>query len=113
MQNRRKTPTPQEARRGERGAALITTLLVSFLMLAAGGLLLLTVSFSVSNAADPTAEMQAYYAAEAGLQTTLNVLRGNVAPAGLTFRKAVSPAESNYSGDAATTARLSKWLTYS
>jgi hypothetical protein len=79
---------------GERGAALITALLLSTLLLAAGGTLILTTSMAGTNAVDSTSEMQAYYAAEAGLARTLNVLRGNSQsnPAGTraTFRNVVS-----------------------
>ncbi|HEX8138397.1 MAG TPA: hypothetical protein VF544_12465 [Pyrinomonadaceae bacterium] len=100
----------------ERGAALITMLLMSALLLTAGGALILTTAMSAANSHDSTSEMQAYYAAEAGLQATINVLRGNVSPS-LTYRDAVTPANSNAAGDPATTqaspfARLSKWLPY-
>src|ERR687884_2207814 len=67
-------------RRNERGAALVSVLLISMLLLAAGGALILTTAMSATNSIDSTAESQAYYAAQAGLQATLNVLRGNVAP---------------------------------
>jgi hypothetical protein len=111
---------------GERGAALITMLLVSLLILTAGGTLILTTSMSAANTVDAASEMQAYYAAEAGTQAVLNVLRGNVPPnpvfatdpSGgvapenkITFRKAVTVSSSNISGDTAT-ARLSRWMTY-
>lgn len=101
---------------GERGAALITMLLMSALLLTAGGALILTTAMSAANAHDSTAETQAYYAAEAGLQATLNVLRGNVSPS-ISYRDAVTPATSNATNDPATTqanpiARLSKWLAY-
>jgi len=89
---------PTSERRGERGAALITMLLMSMLLLAAGGALILTSALSGTNATDSSAETQAYYAGEAGLQATLNVLRGNVAP--ITFRQATS------------TPSLAGWLTY-
>lgn len=70
-------------RHSERGAALITTLLISTLLLTAGGALILTTSMSGTNSLSATSEMHAYYAAEAGLQNALNVLRRNVpAPAG-------------------------------
>jgi Tfp pilus assembly protein PilX len=110
------TKTGRGGRRKERGAALITTLMMSTLLLTAGGALILTTAMSVTNAYDSTSETQAYYAAEAGLQATLNVLRGNVSPA-LTYRDAITPANSNAASDPATTAatpwaRLSKWLTY-
>ncbi len=67
-------------RRNERGAALISVLLISLLLLSAGGALILTTSMSATNSIDATAEMQAYYGAEAGMQAALNVLRGNVQP---------------------------------
>src|SRR5205085_11490969 len=66
-------------RAGERGAALITAVLLSLLLLAAGGTLILTTTMTGITARDATAEMQAYYAAEAGVAKTLEVLRGNVA----------------------------------
>jgi len=65
-------------RHPERGAALITALLLSLLLLAAGGTLVLTTSMTGITALDSTAEMQAYYAAEAGVSRALEVLRGNV-----------------------------------
>ncbi|HEX8708370.1 MAG TPA: hypothetical protein VF723_09030 [Pyrinomonadaceae bacterium] len=107
----------RQARRGERGAALITTLLMSTLLLAAGGALILTSTMTATNTVDAAAETQAYYAAEAGMQTTLNALRGNVAP-NVNFRLAVTPSTSNKSGDSSTTAtpavaRMSNWLSYS
>jgi len=67
-----------ETRAGERGAALITAVLLSLLLLAAGGILILTSTMTSVTARDATAEMQAYYAAEAGIAQTLEVLRGNV-----------------------------------
>src|SRR6188474_983306 len=82
-----------ENRAGERGAALITAVLLSLLLLAAGGILILTSTMTGITARDSTAEMQAYYAAEAGVAKTLEVLRGNVQsnPAGTraSFRNVV------------------------
>src|SRR5437764_6917280 len=111
-------------RPNERGAALVSTLLISLLLLSAGGALILTTAMTATNAMDSTAETKAYYAAQAGLQATLNVFRGNVAPnplidlsspsaAGnkITFRAAVTASTSNVSGDA-NGPRLSRWLTY-
>jgi hypothetical protein len=106
-------------RRSERGAALISMLLLAMLLLTAGGALILTTSMTATNAIDSTAEMQAYYGAEAGLQSTINVLRGNVwssdATPPATFRDAVEPEASNQENDPATDrniARLSNWLDY-
>ncbi len=82
-----------ESRAGERGAALITAVLLSLLLLAAGGILILTSTMTGITARDSTAEMQAYYAAEAGIARTLEVLRGNAqsSPTGTraTFRNVV------------------------
>lgn len=113
---------------GERGAALITTLMIAAMVLTAGGLLLLTSSMTASGTVDAAAEMQAYYGAEAGLQATLNVMRGNVMPNPLfqanppgsvnpanvmTVSKAAARATSNLSGDPnSVPVRLSRWLTY-
>jgi len=67
-----------ENRSNEKGAALITAVLLSLLLLAAGGTLILTTTMTGITARDSTAEMQAYYAAEGGIARTLEVLRGNV-----------------------------------
>jgi hypothetical protein len=69
-------------RRGERGAALVTSLLVAMLMLAAGGALIASAGMTAANAVDATAEAQAYYAADSGLQAALTVLRRNKAGSG-------------------------------
>ena len=106
--------------KSQRGAALITVLLMSTLLLATGGALVLVTGLSNRHAIDATAEMQAYYSAEAGVQDTLNVFRGNVNPqAGMPgnstidFRKAVTPADSNRPNDNSGLRRLSGWLNYS
>ncbi len=103
----------------ERGAALLTVLLMSTLMLAAGGTLLLVTTLSGRTAIDSTAELQAYYAAEGGLQAALDVLRGNVSPNGpmpsgskINFRNAITLAASNLPADTSTSPRLSGWLSY-
>jgi hypothetical protein len=114
--------------RDQRGAALISTLLISALLLTAGGMLILTTAMTGTNTIDAAAEMEAYYGAEAGLQATLNVLRGNVMPTPLfvanpaggvapqnriDFAKASTKSTSNLAGDPASAdARLSRWLTY-
>jgi hypothetical protein len=105
--------------RSERGAALLTVLLLSTLLLAAGGVLILVSTMTTRRSIDSTAEMQAYYGAEGGLQATLNVLRGNVSPRSgmasgstMNFRKAVTLSNSNLPSDTSTSARLSGWLNY-
>ncbi|MET0623582.1 MAG: PilX N-terminal domain-containing pilus assembly protein [Pyrinomonadaceae bacterium] len=109
-------PAARHAReRGERGAALIMALLLTTLLLAAGGALILTSSMAATTAADSTAEMQAYYAAEAGLEAALAVVRRNVAsnttpalPA--TFRNVVcGTANTNCTNTGGT---FSQWLSY-
>ena len=116
----------RNTRESERGAALVISLLVAMVLLAAGAALIQVTSLSAANAIDSTAETQAYYGAEAGLQAALNALRGNAAhsasalPTGMTvitFRNAVVAASSNdcpngSGGDPSTVARLSRWLPY-
>jgi hypothetical protein len=112
----------------ERGAALITVLLMSTLLLATGGALVLVTSLSSRTTIDATAEMQAYYSAEAGLQDALSVLRGNVNPRGampagtmMSFRNAINLTTANVPGDTypscrandpTSACRLSGWLNY-
>ena len=99
-------------RRSERGAALVMSLLIAMLLLAAGGALIATAGRSVSNATDSTAEVQAYYAADAGLQAALTVIRRNRAGTGglvanfHTFACGTA-ADCTNDGD-----NLSKWLAY-
>lgn len=126
--NRLKTLTVQRNRESERGAALIMVLMISVLLLTAGGALILSTSLAGTSTVDAAAEMQAYYGAEAGIQATLNVMRGNVLPSPLfvanppgtvapenriDFGKALTGATSNLAGEPAGSAtRLSRWLTY-
>lgn len=106
--------TVSQTRAGERGAALLTVLLLSTLLLAAGGALIMTTALSATNAVDSTAETQAYYTAEAGMQATLNVLRGNVAPNPLFDTSSASAAGNKITfRQAVSTPDLSRWLTYS
>ncbi|MGI8837448.1 MAG: hypothetical protein ACR2H4_12545 [Pyrinomonadaceae bacterium] len=117
-------------RRTERGAALVMTLMLSALLLTAGGMLILTTTMTGLNTIDATAESQAYYGAEAGIQATLNVMRGAVLPNPLfvanptgtvapenriDFTKALTLSSSNVAGDPTTAGspkRLSRWLPY-
>jgi hypothetical protein len=115
-------------RKGERGAALITVMMISFLLITAVAALLLEASTNTANVTDATAEQQAYYAAEGGIQTAVNILRHRPVPVPLidptkpatdpinkiTYLKAAKPQDSNYPGDPNTTAadpiaRLSRW----
>ena len=103
-------------RAGERGAALITMLLVSVLLLGAGGALIMTTMMSANNSIGSTPEMQAYYVAESGMQSALNVLRGNAKPSitatdRMSFRTAIIPTISNGPGNTESP-RLAQWLPY-
>jgi hypothetical protein len=102
-------------RKSERGAALVLVLFASLLILACALMLLLTTTMSTTNAISATDEMQAYYAAEAGLQDALNVLRGNVAPhpndgTKMNFKNAINVGTSN--NPSSGVAQLSRWLVY-
>ena len=108
--------TTANSRRGERGAALVTMLLASVLILGAGGALIMTTTMSANNSISSTAEMQAYYVAESGMQSALNVLRGNTKPLAvdtdkMSFRAAVVPDVSNGPGNTGAL-RFAGWLPY-
>ena len=105
-------------RHGEQGAALVISILIATLLLAVAGTVILTSGMSATTSIDATAELQAYYGAETGLESTLNVLRGHRQPNGIPgttrmgFRNAVDTAKSNRANDTSTVARLSAWLNY-
>jgi len=126
IMNKTKLTEPRSRRESERGAAIVMALIVATVLLMAGGALIQLTSMSAVTAFDATAETEAYYAAEAGLQEALNALRGNAAPTAsampsgmtrITFRNAVAPSSSNdcpagVGGDPSDVARLSRWLPY-
>jgi hypothetical protein len=106
-------------RHGEKGAALVISILIATLLLAVAGTVILTSGMSATTSIEGTAELQAYYAAETGLEGALNALRGHRTPIGLPattkigFRTAVDPQKSNHpSDDPEMPARLSAWLPY-
>ena len=110
------TTNKMNNRAGERGAALVTMLLVSILLLGAGGALIMSTTMSANNAIGSTPEMQAYYVAESGMQSALNVLRGNSQPLvtatdRMSFRTAIIPEISNGPGNSGAL-RLAGWLPY-
>lgn len=110
-------------RAGEKGAAMVMVLLISFLLLVVCAGILLESSVNTANVSDATADQQAYNAAESGIQSALNVLRGNVAPSPLLnstlaatapanridFIKALKNSTSNLSNDTSDIPRLSRW----
>ena len=121
-----KVATRKTGFRDERGAALITVLMIAIPLLMAGGGLILITSMNTANTADMAAETKAYYDAESGAQRVLQVMRGNVSPNPvfatdpmgsvapenlITFRKAVAQSTSNLSSDSSAV-RLSRWLSY-
>ena len=64
----------------QRGAALLTAVMITTMLLGIAGMVILSTGMSATTSVDSTAELQAYYGAESGLEAVLNVLRGNVAP---------------------------------
>ena len=115
-ESKMETSSRSSDRKGERGAALVTMLLVTILMLGAGGALILSTAMSSTTAIGSTAEMQAYYVAESGMQSALNVIRGNTKPLvtatdRMSFRAAVVPDVSN-GPDNSGSLRLAGWLPY-
>jgi type II secretory pathway component PulK len=92
-------------RQSEKGAALVISILIATLLLAVAGTVILTSGMSAVTSIEATAELQAYYGAETGLEAALNVIRGHVAPNGIAgttrmgFRNAVNPATSNRAND--------------
>jgi hypothetical protein len=105
-------------RHGEKGAALVISILIATLLLAVAGTVILTSSMSAVTSIDATAELQAYYGAETGLEASLNAIRGHVQPNGIagttrmSFLNAVKRTTSNHANDDAAVARLSAWLNY-
>jgi type II secretory pathway component PulK len=70
----------QKNRENEKGAAMVMALMMSFLLLVGSAGLLLESALNTQNVTDATAEQQAYNAAESGIQSAINVLRGNTVP---------------------------------
>ncbi len=62
----------------ESGAALVTVLMISVLLGIACIAMLSAVGANSRNSTDVLSETKAYYAAESGLQATINVLRGKI-----------------------------------
>lgn len=114
----------RSGRERERGAALVIVLFSLVIMSIIGLSLAYTAGNEVGGSHNELLATQAYYAAEAGAQDALNVMRGHRCPLGATncsaalasnkinFAIASAPATSNSSGDTVTYARLSKWLNY-
>lgn len=132
MEKAHRQQTTDKNRDAERGAALVMVLLISFLLMVAGSALLFAASMNTANVTDSVAEQQAYYAAESGIQSALNILRNDrddasdVGPTPLVdptksvnhsanvvdYRKASQFFVSNNPDDPSTVSRLSRWLNY-
>jgi hypothetical protein len=116
-------------RDGEKGAALIMALLISFLLLVASAGLILETTANTMNVTDATAEQQAFNAAESGIQAAVYALRDNITlpdamridatkPATdkvnrINYSKALDPETSNVTESGLDVApRLSRWMQY-
>jgi type II secretory pathway component PulK len=76
----RKSSVCSHINTAEKGAALVMVLMVSALLIIACIGMLTAAAVNTKNVSDAIAEDQAYYAAESGLQATINVLRRNTLP---------------------------------
>lgn len=83
MDSQKEATKNAKNRKNERGAALVTVMMVSFLMLVAVAGLLLEASMTTGNVTDATSEEQAYYAAESGVQSVVDALRHHPQPSPL------------------------------
>jgi hypothetical protein len=116
-------------RKNESGAAMVTVLMVTLILLVASAGILLESSMHTANVTDAIAEEQAYVAAESGIQTAVNILRGNrdtyvngnlidsskttTDPINLiNYIKALKLSTSNAPGDTSAEPRLSRWIQY-
>jgi Tfp pilus assembly protein PilX len=88
----------EKSKNNESGAALVTVLFISVLLGIACIALLSAVGSNSKNSTDVLSETKAYYAAESGLQATINVLRNN--------------STATYSEAIKNSGTLSTWLTY-
>lgn len=70
--------TNRKINQPEKGAALVTVLMISVLLGVACVAMLSAVGANSRNSTDVLSETKAYYAAESGLQATINVLRNDI-----------------------------------
>ncbi len=116
-------------REGEKGAAMVMALMVSFLLLVASAGLMLETTTNTMNVTDSTAEQQAFNAAESGIQAAIYALRDNITlpddrrldtsqPATakanrINYIRALDPAKSNLTTSGLDTQpRMSRWMSY-
>ncbi|HSI87576.1 MAG TPA: pilus assembly PilX N-terminal domain-containing protein, partial [Pyrinomonadaceae bacterium] len=74
----------------ESGAALVTVLLITFLLVTASIAMLTAAGASARNSTDVLSETKAYYAAESGIQAAVNALRFGDAGGPVNYREAVN-----------------------
>ena len=109
----------------ERGAALVIVMFALLIMSVIGLSISYTAGQEVFSSKNELLANQAFYAAEAGLQDALNVIRGQRCPIGaascnpslasnkVSFTIVSTPSSSNAASDTSAVARLSRWLSYS
>ena len=78
----------QKNKKTQHGAALVTVLFISLLLLTASAAMLTAIGANSRNTTDILSETKAYYAAETGLQATVNVLR-NFGGTGVPYTTAI------------------------
>src|SRR5437764_641342 len=116
---------PTEARRQkEQGLALVIVMFALIIMSIIGLSIALSAGLEVRSSRNELLADQAFYAAEAGLQDSLNVIRGQRCQIGaascdpaltsnqVSFNVVSTIATSNAASDTATVPRLSRWLAY-
>jgi Tfp pilus assembly protein PilX len=111
--------------RKERGVALVIVMFALVITTIIGLSIAFTAGLEVRSSRNELLANQAFYAAEAGLQDALNVIRGQRCPISasscdpalasnqVSFGVVAALATSNAAGDTATVPRLSRWLSYS
>ena len=111
--------------KSQQGSALVMTMMSMMLMTVLGLSLVFSASNENMSSNSETLANQAYYAAEAGLDEAVMVLRGNRLPLNSTdtsstnslnqinLQIGATPASSNKATDTVTFARLSRWIPYS
>ena len=104
--------SPRTGFNQENGAALVMVVILLMLILVVSGAVILITSLSNTSTTDAVYEKQADEAAEAGMQQTLNILRGNGTGEAISFREAAIRSLSNQPNDWMSEARLSNWLNY-
>lgn len=102
----------RDKRYGQKGAALVSVLLISLLLLVVSGAIIMITGLSRATTVDAVAERQAYEAAATGMQTVLNTLRGNGPGLDISFKDAAVRYTSNKPDDWMVEPRLSNWLNY-